>query len=433
MRVFAHACAVLAGRTGRPTVEGIHGPAADDERAQANALLHNLGYDADAPGPVLDNRLALLALAGRVPELFRLAAVDAPGLVLLGARFNPTDFGLPEPDGAPISASGRGMDFAQAFESCMGEVAEYLSFLPWPADPITDAQTPPVLDALAGPRRTASPCLAGRSLHETIEVGVPPALCIRYKAGAAGSNGLAAGASGAAATYAAIMELVERDAVALWWYGGAPARPLAVQAPDAEHLAHLAQQLRRSTDRPHWLVDVTTDLAIPVVVAISHDRHGRNLCFGYGADLDPLRAAGSALTELCQMEVARHLLSARLEHDGEDTLSRTERDQLARLRLDLHDHPWLRPDGLAAVPPHARGEQATVDERLAHALAILRAAALPVYAVDLTRESLGIAVSRVIIPGLQGPSPEPVSPRLRRCLERYEARAEKRRQLPPFV
>jgi ribosomal protein S12 methylthiotransferase accessory factor len=98
-----------------------------------------------------------------------------------------------------------------------------------------------------------------------------------------------------------VLELEERDATASWWYGRRERAPIDVAAIEgAPKLSRwLADRERRSV-----LFDITTDLDIPVMAAMSAEPDGGDIALGFSARLDPNAAAISALTEMLQMEVS---------------------------------------------------------------------------------------------------------------------------------
>jgi ribosomal protein S12 methylthiotransferase accessory factor len=201
----------------------------------------------------------------------------------------------------------------------------------------------------------------------------------------ADSNGCAAGESFDGAIVSGFLELVERDAVATWWFNRLvrPAVDLTT-VPDplpsaiAAHAARLGRTLR--------VLDVTTDFDIPVFAALSSDADGGRLTVGFGAALQPLKALRHALLEvglfLPEIEAGRrrHLFSGP-EPAGAYL-------QAAEVR------PWSAWAGAAIVPVPA--EHATVE--LAR-LAAVRG--LDVFVLDQTRSDVGVPVARVVVPGLR--------------------------------
>ncbi len=129
----------------------------------------------------------------------------------------------------------------------------------------------------------------------------------------ASSNGCAAGVTRNAARLTALWECIERDAVALWWHGGLPAGPLSLDLIDRQQ-PRLFWWLD-GRDRTTRLLDLTTDIGLPVVAAVSADPDGRHVALGSAARPLIADAALAAVTEMVQTEVGME--EARLAHDPE--------------------------------------------------------------------------------------------------------------------
>jgi ribosomal protein S12 methylthiotransferase accessory factor len=90
----------------------------------AQELLARLEY-LDSGPDAIPHRSALLRTAANFQRIFAIDAPDAPNLAVLGGEVEPSRFGL---GGGPTgSVSGTGPTFRRAFESCVGEGAEYVS------------------------------------------------------------------------------------------------------------------------------------------------------------------------------------------------------------------------------------------------------------------------------------------------------------------
>ncbi len=104
----------------------------------------------------------------------------------------------------------------------------------------------------------------------------------------ADSSGNAAGSSPEDALVQGFLELVERDAVALWWYNRTRQPALDLDAFAEPYLGRLIDgytALRREV----WVLDLTSDFGIPVVAALSRrtDKPAEDVLFGFGAHFDP--------------------------------------------------------------------------------------------------------------------------------------------------
>ena len=82
------------------------------------------------------------------------------------------------------------------------------------------------------------------------------------------SNGNAAGNTIEEAILQGFLELVERDAVAMWWYNRLSRSGVDLDSFDVPYLGNLTKYLVER-GRSLWVLDLTTDLGIPVFVALS--------------------------------------------------------------------------------------------------------------------------------------------------------------------
>src|SRR5262249_17810279 len=117
----------------------------------------------------------------------------------------------------------------------------------------------------------------------------------------ADSNGCAAGNTLEEAIVQGFLELVERDAYAVWWYNRLPRPEVDLGRFDDPYIRDL-QVLLAETGRRVWMLDVTGDLAIPSFVTVAHWRENGQefIDFGSGAHFDARIAALRAMTELNQ-------------------------------------------------------------------------------------------------------------------------------------
>lgn len=115
----------------------------------------------------------------------------------------------------------------------------------------------------------------------------------------ADSNGCACGPTAEASKWAAIMELIERDAAARWWFGGWKGRllPLTILSAHPALLNDLQDRTRECR-----LLEITSDLGVPVVVAASFERDGSVVALGFSAKPDLASAATCATIEMLAIE-----------------------------------------------------------------------------------------------------------------------------------
>jgi ribosomal protein S12 methylthiotransferase accessory factor len=366
---------------------------------------------------------ALERLEDSLLRLFQLASPFAPGLAFVGGQIDPGRLDKACAEEGPINLGGAGTTLAEAVDACLGEAFEFLSQFE------TEHDRPTRLSlAQVGGRTSASlrevveVHLAGRSGAEATpldwleatrlcdggRVLVPADLSLRRPAHrrtleprATLSTGCAAGQTFATAALRAALELVERDATSLWWIGGRRGRPLGVDTRAQQTAAALLKSLRQGRhDRRSWLLDLTTDLEVPCIAALSVDPDGRALASGFAARTTRSEAAQAAVLEMCQMELGRAVLEAKLQARGEVALNPADRRHLARLRrIDANRCELLAAQG---VPQRDDDPSPVADAgRSAMILERVRAIGGELYVADLTRPMFGVPVARAMAPALQ--------------------------------
>jgi ribosomal protein S12 methylthiotransferase accessory factor len=230
------------------------------------------------------------------------------------------------------------------------------------------------------------------------------------------SNGCAAGGTFEDAVLHALFEVIERDATALWWYGGRPVPRLRLNSQPWKALEQFMASLRGNQDaRRHWFLDLTSDIPIPVVAAVSSDQDGRGVICGFCADLDASRAARGAVLEMCQMELSQEIVLLKAAQRGEEALNTVERQDL-RLKEELTVEAY--PELLSATTGLEHPVTPTMDraERQSICRSILERRGLAAHVLDITRSDLGIPAARVLVPGLQTMKPDWVTARLHQAL-----------------
>jgi thiazole/oxazole-forming peptide maturase SagD family component len=226
-------------------------------------------------------------------------------------------------------------------------------------------------------------CYLGHSRDR--EFGLPPA----------DSNGVASGKTIEDAAARGFTELVERDAVAIWWYNRL-IRPTLDRVDLGEPLVMAYADWASDRGRVLRLHDLSHDLGFCVVAAISHDISGGAISLGFGAALSSVEAARHAVGELAQFETNVALVEARIAAHGESDLTIEARALLSWWRsARLVDHPNFA--GTGPIAPKSAHEPISLQS----CLEICRQHSLEFLALDLTRASTGIPVVRVLVPGLR--------------------------------
>ncbi|MEU6534309.1 TOMM precursor leader peptide-binding protein [Streptomyces sp. NPDC047000] len=213
----------------------------------------------------------------------------------------------------------------------------------------------------------------------------------------ADSNGNAAGSSPEDAVVQGFLELVERDAVALWWYNRTRQPAVDLDAFDEPWLARTRLAYER-LGRELWVLDLTADFGIPVMAAVSRrtTEGVQGVSFGFGAHFDPRLALRRAVTEAAQ------LLPTEAESDE---LASNDPDWSAWWRgATVENQPYLRPDP-AEVPRTPAAYSFTLREDLRDdvelAETLVREHGMELLVLDQTRPDVGLPVVKVVIPGMR--------------------------------
>ena len=217
----------------------------------------------------------------------------------------------------------------------------------------------------------------------------------------AGSNGNAAGGSPEDAVVQGFLELVERDATALWWYNRTRAAAVDLAAFADEWNSEM-RRVHRSLNRELWALDLTSDFGIPVFAALSRrtDKPAEDIMLGFGAHFDPRLALRRALTELNQL--LPNVVEARADGTGYGI---TDPDALDWMRgATLAEQIHLRPDPArpATTPQtHCYIPRADLRADIAAAEALVRERGMELLLLDQTRPDVEMPVFKVVVPGLR--------------------------------
>ncbi|MBR8431806.1 TOMM precursor leader peptide-binding protein [Burkholderia cenocepacia] len=213
---------------------------------------------------------------------------------------------------------------------------------------------------------------------ETPDSARAPAACVHNP------NGCAAGSSLDEAMLQGMLELIERDAVAIWWYNRVerPGIDLASFAdPYFDALVHEYATFGWRV----WALDITTDLTVPTVAALAENLQDGRFSIGFGCHPDGRIAVQRALTEVNQLlDIAA------------DAPDPWDRDMLSSTG-------FLYPSPGTPATTHSTWQPldiASLPAAIAHCVGRIAAAGMDVLVVDKTRPDIGLSVVQVIAPGL---------------------------------
>lgn len=376
----------------------------------------------------------LALVAERLPDLFQAPLPYAPGVYFCGAMVCAKEMGIADHASGPVGVAGRGLNQQQAFESCVGEACEYLSRIEWKNDPLvvscpadvglTERALEWALDGIGLSAANMSPreldWIAATSLLDGEGAFFPAELIVkRTKATQVGSrpaesNGVATGKTQAEALHSAIMEVIERDAIALWWFGGQEAIRVSDTSLERLGVNQLARSVRRDRARHWWMLDITSDIGVPTFAALSSDLDGRRIVGGFCARQDPAESVQGAFLEMCQMELAQEIALRRSKMRGRENIGEMDAVWFERSEaLNAIDYPELTGrEGDRCFPP------AELDDTVTEVAGMLGELGYTPYWVDLFRSDIGVPVVRAVVPGLQSIKPDWISRRLREVATR---------------
>lgn len=214
------------------------------------------------------------------------------------------------------------------------------------------------------------------------------------------SNGLSAGNTLQEGIIQGLYELIERDAVAIWWFNKLkrPAFETSLMKDDPWFMPAI-ETLQDQGCSVHFL-DLSLDTAVPVVAAVGVFDTG--YLVGYGCHLDPRLALNRALSELIQIKAIMEPVAPPLSHNSVEYLYPcSNASKLQTMTCDFED-----PKAIALIP-----------QRIVDHLAEL---GMDTIVINCTRRDIGMPVVKVIVPGLRAFRPRFGTGRLYDIPERLE-------------
>jgi thiazole/oxazole-forming peptide maturase SagD family component len=240
-----------------------------------------------------------------------------------------------------------------------------------------------------------------------------PAGIIYYNAAVAGGASCVADSTGSAsaarrdeAIVRGFFEVVERDAVALWWYHRTRVGGIGLDLLGDAQLNAFARELG-SLDMTLQLLDLTSDLEIPVVAAVGRPVNAglrpARVFVGFGCHFDVVAAARRAGAEMAQALALGGWIS---------------------------DAAHLKADGDSNV----RQQRVEPSAHLPTCVSVARRLGMDLLVADLTRPDVGVPVVKVLVPGMRPAVPRFAPGRLFDVPLRQGRRTPESRLNPePFV
>jgi len=362
-------------------------------------------------------------LSGHVASLDRVDAVPGPAAVWAGAYLTLPRTTHPTADDFHGVFLGKGRNDLQARASALGEAVERISAGWRTGLPSTVAGLQDLGPTAIGPdqlwnfsraqvdhraawnaatadvrRHVSEPLPADRPIawarawsltarawrwlpRDYCYANTPEPRCGRFN-----PNGHAAGSCLEEATLQALLELVERDAVAIWWYNRLPRQGLDPRTAAEPYVRHLARALAAQGWRS-WLLDLTSDLGIPCLAAVAQAEIDGRWCVGFGCHFETAVAIERAMSELAQLFRA----------DGRDGPPpwRPGGDESFLFPDDLF------PDGETTVPNAPTTAIDTLTGVIEWCRDDLAARGMEMIVLDQTHPDIRLPVVKVVVPGLR--------------------------------
>ncbi|HKV39142.1 MAG TPA: TOMM precursor leader peptide-binding protein [Blastocatellia bacterium] len=215
------------------------------------------------------------------------------------------------------------------------------------------------------------------------------------------SNGCAGGNTVEEAILQGFLELVERDAVAVWWYNRLSRPAVDLDSFDDPFIRDLKAHYR-GLGRDLWVLDLTHDLRAPAFIAVSRrvDRQVEDIIFAPAAHFDARLGVVRALTELNQMLPGVSTSKADGSGYGYDDPEAVQWWRTAT----LENQPYLAPaEGIAPTRycDYPRLETQDLRDDVLYCQSIVEGLGLEMLVLDQTRLDIGLPVVKVVVPGLR--------------------------------
>lgn len=209
------------------------------------------------------------------------------------------------------------------------------------------------------------------------------------------SNGNASGNNLEEAVLQGFLELVERDAVAIWWYNQL-SRPIV----NLDHLddpyIHSLVKAYQAAGREVWVLDITHDFGIPTYVAVSRVANGPRdeILTGFGTHFSSRIAITRAITEVNQVLPLSRQSARRVDAELEAWFN----------TVSMETAPFLSgiADGSSKPLPAAIGpDTGNLLDDVHYCQSLVEQKGMEFLVLDQTRQETGLSSVKVIVPGMR--------------------------------
>ncbi len=210
------------------------------------------------------------------------------------------------------------------------------------------------------------------------------------------SNGCASGNTLEEAVFYGLLELIERDCVAIWWYNRIKRPCIDVNKFTGEILHQTIVNFRKN-GREISVLDLTNDLQIPCYAAVSWNQEGKRIFLGTGAHLDPNIGIARAVSELNQTMIRSNVPTS----VDLTKIPGSERDFVKWIVTEnILEHPYLIPSKTTS-PSYPFQASSDFLEDINKFLKIFQDMGLDVLILDMSNPDVNFYSVRVVCPGLR--------------------------------
>jgi len=218
----------------------------------------------------------------------------------------------------------------------------------------------------------------------------------------ADSNGCASGSTVEEAILQGFLELVERDACALWWYNRVRRPAFALEKLDDPFVQRNLVHYRR-LGRGVAVLDLTNDIGIPVAIALSwKEKDGKSIVLGLGSHLDAGIAVSRALAEMNQMLILESE-TEKLKDKEPPKSAPVEEGGLQDWieNKSLESEPYCVPEGVVDLGSYTRPKVTDLKDAVERCVRAVSDKGMDMIVLDHSRPEIDFAAARVVVPGMR--------------------------------
>lgn len=210
------------------------------------------------------------------------------------------------------------------------------------------------------------------------------------------SNGCASGNTLEEAILQGFFELVEHDAVSMWWYNRLLRPRVDIESFDYPPFTALLQAYQEK-NREVWGLDLTNDFNIPTFAVISRIKNSQErIIFGLGCHPNFLIALSRALTEMAQMFAFADQSTLNLQDVDPETAQ-----WIANVTIDSQPYLWGNPKIVKQKKDYVEESPLNLGKWIDFCRLLCEQKGMEFLVLDQTRPETNIPVCKVIVPGMR--------------------------------